>query len=303
MIITCPSCNARFRLADDALGEKGRRLKCSRCQHSWHQAPLAGPAEGVRAEEVRAEPSGRRTQPPGLRSPTLRPPGQETLKATSAPPRRADPSGPTALPPRPAAQPVPDDPLSVQLGDTEADRRARFLSEQERPVAGPGGRGRGQRLDLDPPKPRSTAPLVVGWLFLLVVLAAVVAGAWYFRDQVVTAIPEAARLYAALGIEAEGGRGDGLEIRDVLYREEVISGDPTLVVTGGVFNSSTSTRPVPTVEAVVTDAGGQVLARWRFRVATLSLPPGGSQPFEARHPYPNHDGPLSVTVDLQEPRR
>ncbi len=312
MIITCPACNARFRLADDALGDKGRRLKCGRCQHSWRQLPPGQDTEDGTS--------------PGRSSPGVTDPGEvhqgaTEQGATTAADRRApnpslravgkrgpfpttrDSLGPGLQGPRRPAPAAPDDLLSAQLGDSEADRRQRLKDDHEGRSAELQRRGRDQRLDLNPATRSSSAPLVVAWLLVLILLGGTLAGAWFFRDQVVAAIPEAARLYAALGIEAEAGRRDGLEIKDVLFQETTESGEPTLVVTGGVFNGSTSTQPVPTVLVRVTDVQGQILIEWRFRVATLSLPPGGSQPFETRHPYPNFDGPISVTVELQPPKR
>lgn len=195
--------------------------------------------------------------------------------------------------------------LSARLGDTEDLRRARLRDDQESEWLRKEERLRGDnpRLNLDPKKPSSKAPLLVGWLLVLIVLGAVLAGGWFFRDSVVAAIPEAARIYAALGVSAEAGRADGLEIQTVTFREEMVSGAPTLVVTGAIFNTSTSTQPVPSVVVIATDSAGAPLAEWSFRAAVLSLPPGGSQPFEARHPYPNTKGPIEVTVRLQDPRR
>lgn len=39
MIITCPSCDAQYLLPDNAIGEKGRRVKCTTCDYTWIQAP------------------------------------------------------------------------------------------------------------------------------------------------------------------------------------------------------------------------------------------------------------------------
>ncbi len=41
MIITCPSCSARFRVADEQIDAEGRVVRCGRCAYSWHQMPLA----------------------------------------------------------------------------------------------------------------------------------------------------------------------------------------------------------------------------------------------------------------------
>lgn len=39
MIITCPECETRFMISDQALGEDGRTVRCSKCAHTWHQSP------------------------------------------------------------------------------------------------------------------------------------------------------------------------------------------------------------------------------------------------------------------------
>lgn len=39
MIIVCPSCTARFAVKAEAIGVKGRKVKCAKCAHAWFQAP------------------------------------------------------------------------------------------------------------------------------------------------------------------------------------------------------------------------------------------------------------------------
>lgn len=36
MILTCPSCHARFSVADRLIPEGGRTVRCSKCTHAWH---------------------------------------------------------------------------------------------------------------------------------------------------------------------------------------------------------------------------------------------------------------------------
>ena len=52
MIISCPECSGRFRIDPSALGAGGRKVRCSKCAHTWLQsapdpeaepAPPAGP--------------------------------------------------------------------------------------------------------------------------------------------------------------------------------------------------------------------------------------------------------------------
>ncbi|WP_158272168.1 DUF3426 domain-containing protein [Marinicauda salina] len=35
MIVTCPSCDTRYRAEDDALSARGGRVRCASCGHSW----------------------------------------------------------------------------------------------------------------------------------------------------------------------------------------------------------------------------------------------------------------------------
>ena len=39
MIVSCPECSSKFRLASDALGDSGRKVRCSSCRHTWFQKP------------------------------------------------------------------------------------------------------------------------------------------------------------------------------------------------------------------------------------------------------------------------
>lgn len=37
MILTCPECSAKYMVATDTIGEKGRDVRCAKCGHMWHQ--------------------------------------------------------------------------------------------------------------------------------------------------------------------------------------------------------------------------------------------------------------------------
>ena len=39
MELTCPSCGARYRVPDGAIGERGRPVSCSNCGHGWRAVP------------------------------------------------------------------------------------------------------------------------------------------------------------------------------------------------------------------------------------------------------------------------
>lgn len=37
MYITCPKCDTKFAVTAEQIGEGGKKVKCSRCSHIWHQ--------------------------------------------------------------------------------------------------------------------------------------------------------------------------------------------------------------------------------------------------------------------------
>lgn len=67
MILSCPSCKARYVVPDSAIGPAGRKVRCAQCRHSWFQAGVA------------LDP---RAPPPPFAAPIVReaapPPAQET---------------------------------------------------------------------------------------------------------------------------------------------------------------------------------------------------------------------------------
>lgn len=40
MIIRCPKCRTAYSVQNDQIYKAGRRVRCSQCQHVWHQVPV-----------------------------------------------------------------------------------------------------------------------------------------------------------------------------------------------------------------------------------------------------------------------
>lgn len=45
MIVRCSNCETRYLVDPAALGETGRRVRCTNCGHVWHQTPVADAPE------------------------------------------------------------------------------------------------------------------------------------------------------------------------------------------------------------------------------------------------------------------
>lgn len=59
MILSCPSCGARFKIAAEKLGSTGRTVRCSKCSHKWHAAPAeedAAPTEAAAESPQQPDP-------------------------------------------------------------------------------------------------------------------------------------------------------------------------------------------------------------------------------------------------------
>jgi predicted Zn finger-like uncharacterized protein len=73
MILSCPSCQTRFLIADEALRLSGGRLvRCGNCRHTWRHTPEA-------AEPLRAEPDPPAPIPAVPATPILAPARPEAL--------------------------------------------------------------------------------------------------------------------------------------------------------------------------------------------------------------------------------
>jgi predicted Zn finger-like uncharacterized protein len=62
MIVTCPSCEAQYILPDEAVGSRGRRVKCSSCAYTWLQSseaeevPIYADAEVSQPQQTQKQP-------------------------------------------------------------------------------------------------------------------------------------------------------------------------------------------------------------------------------------------------------
>lgn len=154
--------------------------------------------------------------------------------------------------------PPEDMPKSVEPAAAEAGAQAAAAAPTVSPFARPEKRRAGGAL---------------GWIALVVVVAGVLGGGAYFRDSIVATWPPAARLYSALGLEAEP-LGAGLELRNLRMSQSGDASAPVLVVEGEIVNTTEQLRDVPLLRGALVDAEQRELRHWTFAVRQPRLLPG-----------------------------
>lgn len=270
MIITCPSCSARFRATQDQIGPEGRKVRCGRCGETWQQMPLA--EEPLNLSEPLPEPPLRS----GSRSAESRVAESRTTESRPLDMRGADRNGERdrSRPlEKPYQQPAFMDPPMVEDEVLFSDN----------------GNGKGKRRG-------------GGWgaTFLLILLIFVVlaAAAWYWRNDIVAKVPALAPIYESLGVPVAAVKEPKLQLLSATFMPRLENGERKLLVSGVLGNPSDRTLPVPPLRISVTDQNGQEIAAWTFQPEAQSLAPNNTLRFESLHDHPEYDGTIDVIVTL-----
>ena len=101
MILTCPACSTRYSMDPLSLGPEGRRVRCAKCKHVWHQAPPEDMPRRVDLPAAEPAPAAAVAAAPGASA-------TATAGLGAAAEERA------AIPPRP--RPAPRKGMSAGLG-------------------------------------------------------------------------------------------------------------------------------------------------------------------------------------------
>jgi predicted Zn finger-like uncharacterized protein len=250
MLLTCPSCEASFRVKPDALEPAGRTVRCARCHTSWFAAPTG--AEG--------EPAMVETPALDVASASLRVvPSRDPISWYEVPAENEPP------------------PLLVPAGFDPTTPALREDAGESKPARRP--------LPLRPaPRKASRKGLAAAALTLA---GALVVSAIAARATIVHAIPDLAGLYAAVGLPVNLR---GLEFRDVRTTSETQDGIAVLVIEGEVANVAKHAVEVPRVRLAVLGAGGQELYSWTALLPRSTLSEDEKVPFRSRLASPPPEG-------------
>jgi predicted Zn finger-like uncharacterized protein len=63
MILTCPQCSTQFAVPPNAITADGRKVRCAKCKHVWHQYPIEDKvAKETDGEKNNQTPSGQKPE-------------------------------------------------------------------------------------------------------------------------------------------------------------------------------------------------------------------------------------------------
>ena len=269
MIVSCPSCQTRYKVDTNAISRNGRTVRCVKCQHTWVQN--RPPVEEVPAHDD-----------DDFEGPVVTDEVEDTLP-DDAPDGDFDDLGPDI-------DDDFDDELGedVDLGDAPVDL-ADFEPQQ---IDRSTGRAVRQQ--------KSVIGAVIGWTLLAAIVFGGLGSSIYYRDILLEKWPKSNRLYSLIGLGIEVP-GAGLEIQNVMperHREDDVM---SLVIKGDVINTSQKVRNVPRFRGALNDSEGNEVHSWIFTIRQEILLPRESVPFISKvESPPKGASDLSITFLAHE---
>ncbi len=244
MIITCPHCQTKYQVTYEAIGSVGRKVQCAHCQQAWQQRPLTKKDDTAEHEEAFEA-----MAEDGL---------DEALQAEEAA-VAAELAQRVELERQAAAGKI--DPALVRKRQKAFTRRQTAMAA-ELPLA---------RL-------RRTMR-VAGF----VLLAAIIATAYFGRIPVVERFPAMAGVYEAVGM---GVNVVGLDFTDVSSLRTLRDGKEVLVVSAQIVGLEPDPVTVPSVVVTLIDAHGHGIYEWSVTPSVRDLMVGERSTFDTQLTLP-----------------
>jgi predicted Zn finger-like uncharacterized protein len=255
MIITCPSCASRYPVNAASFAPAGRKVRCAKCGHSWHQMPeeaeASMPAPVVPLPAGRKKMFGEKSKPEPVAAEAPSQP-QAALEADDVAFAETGTSSEAAVAPVPATR------TSVA-----ADIGNRFRAEVRRAASMRRGR----------------ALIAAGWVLLGIFVTSTIGAGYSWRHEIAAWWPATTKVYAAVGEEINLR---GLEFRNVAYERQTEEGLPVLAITGEVVNITEKRVALPRLRVGLRDENQNELYHWTFALDETVLPPNEAASFITR---------------------
>lgn len=246
MIITCPNCHTRYKLASDALSAAGRQVQCAACSELWYATP-SFPAP--RAPGPDPDPSEDELAFCADRDALFSADDEALLDAAFL---RAEPDATEAAPPADPAEPPAPPPLD------KAGHRARREALARR--------RNGMLAALPIARFRRAFRVGIGATLVLALACALM-----LRTEIVSAVPQLDGLYRLVGL---GTNVVGLDFTDINTLRTTRDGSSVIIVNAKISNITNHVAYVPSVLVSLLDQAGAVAYEWTVTPATRNILPG-----------------------------
>jgi predicted Zn finger-like uncharacterized protein len=279
MILTCPNCGTQYVVKDGAIPPGGRQVRCASCKHSWHEDSEERESAGEQSKPA-PPPSGEPPENSGaagdegdeslaeasLIEPRSGPEAEERAYDEAVIEGEAEPGSESA---HPEADTGADTYAAAQFDIQRHEPETPTEDWREPPGLEP------QDDEFSPfPTANEIAPKrrnpIVGWLLVILVIAAIAALFWFLAP------PE---WKAQLGLAA--GASPLELVTTHMDRQRLESGNDLLTVTGRVINPTGKAQDVPPLQAQLKDRTGKVVYSWTIQPPAQSLAPGASASFNS----------------------
>jgi predicted Zn finger-like uncharacterized protein len=279
MIISCPYCQTRYQVANDALGSAGRKVQCATCRQAWDAKPeppshlklVGGSDENdllfddtaedrldhAFVEEEKSATARALELTQSLRKQAAAKTIDDIMQSIGGP----GPLGPHPVPAEPEPEPLPP---PAPIDPAVQRKRQRAFSQRQSSLA-------------------RTLPLARVRRFAryagIVLLTAALGGGIWFRTDIVRSWPDLAGVYSAVGL---GVNVIGLEIREMRTVRTMRAQGDVMLVSARIHSVAGRAVPIPQVIVTLLDANNLPLYVWSVAPQARELEPGEVVDFETQ---------------------
>lgn len=270
MMLTCPSCGARFRVKPEMFASGARTVRCSRCGHQWRGQPDPETAEA-------AAPAAE----------TPRQPEPETEAPAAAPEPEAEPDEPagseSAADEEEGAEGEPDaagGEYEAEEDDAAIDAETDDVADSRREPVFDTIPGAVRQADVRHARPadgrarRTPAWVWGGWALILAVVVLTALALAFMKKPITNAWPPSQRLYDLID-SASGEAEAAPPIHLAIESSKIVSdeGAAHMELDIKLTNNTAQTRKLPIAVIHLLDAEGELIRTERIRLNDEPLAP------------------------------
>ncbi|MEO0635499.1 MAG: MJ0042-type zinc finger domain-containing protein [Pseudomonadota bacterium] len=310
MPITCPKCRTSYQVPDAQIGEAGRRVKCIKCEHVWHamldpepvlaaatadqpSVSVSRPEDAAARPEVSRSPSSDEPTPvddtPSMETPMPKAgPVDETATISGDLPEEASDIEAASEPELGEDDPsLADGTRSTAMTDGLSDESADIIANVSQAIIEIDNESAVEKASLKSPivktqikvKKHTHARENCAGILAVAISAVLLISAVLFREPIVRAVPETARLYGMLGMPVNLR---GLEFTNIATSTDFENGVPVLMVSGTIVNVSADPVELPVVRLALRTSQGQEVYAWSYEPSVKRLSVGEQVDFTTR---------------------